>query len=257
MMIATTLALGWRLALYAGAGVLGGIANGVAGGGTFITFPTLLATGIPALQANVSSTVGVVPSYFGGIRGFWHHIVAHRAIVTRLLGPCLVGTLVGCALLLRGSPSTFEHVVPWLIGAATVLFALAPRITTRLEHVRHDHAARRWTLYLGVFATSVYGGYFGAGLGIMLLALTAVTLPASIAELQGLRAVLSLIINVVAAGVFLARGHLALDAVYPLLVGTLVGGWIGTVLIQHLPASWVRGLVILAGAATTVRLLVH
>ena len=256
-MIATTLALGWRLALYAGAGVLGGIVNGIAGGGTFITFPALLASGIPALQANVSSTVGVVPSYFGGIRGFWHQIVTHRALVTRLFAPCLLGTLVGCVLLLRGSPSTFERVVPWLIGAATVLFALAPRITTRLEHVRPDHAARRWTLYVGVFALSIYGGYFGAGLGIMLLAITAVTLPVSIDELQGLRAVLSLIINVVAAVVFLVRGHLALDAVYLLLAGTLVGGWIGTVLIQHLPASWVRGLVILAGAATTVRLIVH
>ncbi|MGD0055194.1 MAG: sulfite exporter TauE/SafE family protein [Acidimicrobiales bacterium] len=253
-MLATTLALGWRLAIFLAAGVAGGIANGIAGGGTFLTFPTLLALGIPALQANVSTSVGVVPSYAGGIRGFRFELVAHRELVRSLVPSCVVGSAVGCTLLLTGSPTTFRHVVPWLIGAATLLFALAPLITKRLAHVDHTHGARRWALFAGIFLASVYGGYFGAGLGILLLAVMAVSLPLEIHELQGIRSLLSVIINLFAAIIFIIRGHLALDAVYMLAVGALIGGWLGTLLIKRLSATVVRTLVIATGFATTLYL---
>jgi len=253
-MLASTIPLAWRLVIYLCAGVAAGIANGIAGGGTFITFPTLLAMGASALEANVSTTVGVVPSYFGGIRGFRPQIAQHRQLIRSLLPSCLVGTSIGCALLLLGSAEQFRLVVPWLIGAGTALFALAPMITRRLAHIDHDHPGRRGALFVGIFVVSIYGGYFGAGMGILLLAVMAVSLPFEITELQGLRSVLSLVINSVAAIIFVVRGHLIVDAVVMFLIGTLVGGWLGTILISRLSPTVVRTLIIVTGLATTIRL---
>jgi uncharacterized membrane protein YfcA len=253
-MIMASLALGWRLVIYAAAGVAGGIANGVAGGGTFITFPTLLALGIPALQANVSTTVGVVPSYLAGLSTYRRSVHSHQGLLRALVVPSVLGTLLGCALLLTGSPRTFRAVVPWLIGGATLLFAAAPMVTARLPHLDVDHPARRRALQGAVFFAAIYGGYFGAGLGIILLAVLAVTLPYEIHELQGLRATLSTLIGATAAVVFAIRGHLALEAVAMLLIGALVGGWLGTRLITRLSPLVVRVLVIAFGVATTIRL---
>ena len=191
-MILATIPLGWRLTVYLLAGIGAGIANGIAGGGTFVTFPTLLATGASALTANVTTTVGVVPSYLGGIRGFRVQLRGHRDLIRSLVPSCVLGTATGCSLLLLGSPHLFALVVPWLIGSGTLLFALAPLITKRLAHVDHAHRARRWGLFVGVFVVAIYGGYFGAGMGILLLAVMALSLPFEIQELQGLRSVLSL-----------------------------------------------------------------
>jgi len=258
-MFATSVPLGWRLAIYCAAGIAAGISNGIAGGGTFLSFPTLLAMGIPTLTANVSSTVGVLPSSLGGIRGFRRELVAHKQLVRSLMPTCFVGAIVGAGLLLLGSTHTFRVVVPWLIGSATVLFALAPRITKRLAKIEHEHedssgTVRRRTLFIGIFFASVYGGYFGAGLGIVLLAVMALTLPYEIYVLQGLRSALSMLINAMAALVFIIRGHLALDAVYMLLIGTLIGGWLGTLLIRRVSPSAVRALVIVVGVGTTIKL---
>jgi uncharacterized membrane protein YfcA len=243
-----------RLAIYLLAGVAAGISNGIAGGGTFITFPTMLALGVPAIQANVSSSVGVLPSYLGGLRGFRRELKVRMPLVRRLLPACVLGTLTGTALLLGGSPGTFKSVVPWLIGAATLLFALSPYLTRKLSHIDHDHPTRRGALQLGVFLVAAYGGYFGAGLGIMLLAVMGLTLPDDLDTLHGLRSALSTVINAIAAVVFIVRGHLAMEAVSMLLVGTLIGGWLGTKLIQRLRPSTVRILIVAIGAATAIRL---
>jgi len=253
-MLASQLPLFTRLSIYLAAGIGAGIANGVAGGGSFVTFPTLIATGISALQANISTTVGVLPSYVGGIAGFRRQIGTHRSLIVSLVPSCVVGAGTGCTLLLVGSSSTFRHVVPWLIGAGTVLFALAPLVTKGLEHLEHTYPSRRGMLFVGVFVVSIYGGYFGAGMGILLLAVMAVTLPFELAELQGLRNVISLMINLCAAAVFLVHGHLAWDAIYMLLVGTIIGGWLGTLLIRHLSPQVVRVLIIATGVFTTYHL---
>jgi uncharacterized membrane protein YfcA len=258
---AIALPLGWRLVVYGLSGIAAGVANGIAGGGTFLSFPTLLAMGIPTLTANVSSTVGVLPSTFGGIRGFRQELTTHRRLLRSLAPICLLGSLTGTAFLLLGSTQSFRSVVPWLIGIATALFAMAPRITRRLASVERDLddgtlVIRRKTLFIGVFLSSVYGGYFGAGLGIVLLAVMALTLPFEIYDLQGLRVALAMIINTVAAIVFIVRGHLAMEAVYMLLIGTLIGGWWGTILIRRVSPKVVRALVIVVGAATTIKLAV-
>jgi uncharacterized protein len=244
----------WRLSLIALAGVGAGIANGVAGGGTFITFPTLLATGVSALQANLSTTVGVVPSYLGSLRVFRHHLGEHRALIRRLLPACVLGTATGCTLLFEGTPGTFRAVVPWLIGSGTLLFALSPLITRRLAHVDTNHPARRWALYVGIFLSSVYGGYFGAGMGILLLAVMGLTLPLSIHDVQGLRNALSIIINAMAAVIFVIHGHLAGTDVVALLIGTLIGGYLGALLIVRLSPAVVRVCVVTIGVITTIKL---
>jgi uncharacterized membrane protein YfcA len=248
----------WRVVVLVVAGLAAGVINGVAGGGTFITFPTLLALGIAPLQANVSSTVGLVPSVLAGVRVFRRELFVHRATLKGLIPVCVVGSGVGTALLLTGSEGTFAAVVPWLIGVATALFAGAPFITRTLAR-RHPPGTRRVrprSLVVGVFIASAYGGYFGAGLGIVLLAVLALTLPEEILTLQGIRVALGLLINVVAALVFIWRGHLALTAVLILMASTFLGGWLGAHMIRKIPSAWVRALVITTGVLTTVRLAV-
>ena len=253
-MIGATLPLGWRLTVYLLAGIGAGIANGIAGGGTFITFPTLLATGVSALTANVTTSVGVVPSSLGNILGFRYQLRGHRDLIRSLIPSCVLGTVLGCVLLLLGSPHLFALVVPWLIGSGTLLFALSPVITKRLAHVDHSHPARRWGLFIGIFVVAIYGGYFGAGMGILLWAVMALSLPFEIKELQGMRGVLSLIINFIAAAIFVLHGHLIVDAVYMFLIGTLVGGWLGAMLIIRLSPKVVRAVIIAVGLVTTIRL---
>lgn len=253
-MFVGALALWWRLSLVFVAGVAAGVANGIAGGGTFITFPTLLALGVPALQANLSTTVGVLPSSLGSLRVFRSQLAPLKRLIASLVPSCVLGAALGAVLLLAGSPSTFRQVVPWLIGAGTVLFAISPIITRRLAHIDHAHPSRRGALFLGIFVVSVYGGYFGAGIGILLLAVLGVALPLEMKELQGLRNAVSLIVNTVAGLIFLFHGHLATSDVVMLLLGTLIGGYLGALLILRLSPVVIRALVITIGTITTVKL---
>ena len=252
--LALSVPLAARLAIYLVAGVAAGVANGIAGGGSFITFPTMLALGVPQIQANVSSSVGVLPSYLGGLRAFRRELKVRLALVRRLLPACILGSCLGAALLLRGTPGQFKAVVPWLIGGATLLFALAPILTRKLAHIDHNHPTRRGALQIGIFFVALYGGYFGAGLGIMLLAVMGLTLPDDLDTLHGLRNALSAVINAVAAVIFIFRGHLNMEAVSMLLVGTLIGGWLGTKVIRRLSPTTVRALIVAIGAATAIRL---
>ena len=253
-MLTVAMTLPWRVTLYLLAGVAGGISNGIAGGGTFITFPALLAAGVPALQANLSTTVGVTPSFAGSFRVFRHQLGRYRDETRRLAPACLLGAGFGTALLFWGSATTFRAVVPWLIGAGTVLFALAPLITRRLAHVRHDHPARRRALFLGIFFVAVYGGYFGAGLGILLMAVFALTTTYELREIQLLRNIVSLMITVTAAVIYVFHGHLDVQAVVLLAVGTFIGGWLGALVMQRLSPTWIRVVVVSIGTATTLRL---
>jgi uncharacterized protein len=245
-----------RAAVVIATGIGAGIANGIAGGGTFLTFPVLLALGLPALTANVSSSVGVLPSYVGGIAGFRRELGGTRSLLVSLVPVCVAGSLVGTLLLLGGTPEQFRAVVPWLIGGATLTFALQPLVLRAVARVPHDHPTRRALLQAGTFAIAIYGGYFGAGLGIMLLAVMGLALAESLGTLSGLRNVLSILINSVAAFVFVLRGHLEWDVVVYLWIGTGLGGILGTAAIRRLQPSWVRALIVAIGAATTIRLVV-
>jgi uncharacterized membrane protein YfcA len=238
------------------AGLGAGIFNGVAGGGSLISFPVLLGLGYPALTANITNTVGIWPGYLGGAAGFRSEIADQTPRLARLSPVALAGGVVGAVLLLTTPSATFTRLAPWLVLGASLLFAAQPVIRRALAG--HGDAApltRPVALMAGTFAASVYGGYFGAGMGVMLLAILGLTLPDSIARTSGLRTALSIMVNGVAAAVFLIHRGLAWEAIGLLAAGSLVGGWIGARVALAIPASALRAVVIIIGLGTAAKLL--
>ena len=238
-------------------GLGAGIFNGVAGGGSLISFPLLLALGYPALTANVTNTVGIWPGYLGGAAGFRHQISGQRVRLVRLSPVAVLGGIAGAILLLTTSSATFRSIAPWLVLAASVLFAAQPLLRRALDGAAHTPPRTRPVLLSGgMFVASVYGGYFGAGMGVMLLAILGLALPDTIARTSGLRTALSILVNGVAAAVFLIHGGLAWRAVGLLAAGSLVGGWIGARVALSIPAVALRLVVVAVGLTTVVKLLV-
>lgn len=249
--------------LVLGAGLVAGGINGVVGGGSLVSFPVLLAVGQPALAANVTSTVGIWPGYLGGLAGSRTETRDQAGRLRSLAPATLAGAAAGAVLLLTTSPGSFEAVTPYLILAATALFAAQPRLT-RWVVARGQNPAttaqsrpyeRRPAAQLATFFAAVYGAYFGAGLGIVLLAVLGILIPDRLVRTNGLRTVLSLAINTVAAAIFLARAPVVWSAVGLLGVGSLVGGFAGARLARWLPAPVLRASVVIIGLTATGRLL--
>jgi uncharacterized membrane protein YfcA len=238
-------------------GVGAGIFNGVAGGGSLISFPLLLALGYPALTANITNTVGIWPGYAGSAAGFRNEISGQRDRLAQLSPIAALGGITGAILLLTTSSAEFRTLAPWLVLGASILFALQPLLRRALGGSAHAPPRTRPVLLAGgTFAASVYGGYFGAGLGVMLLAILGLALPDSIVRTSGLRTALSILVNGVAAVVFLVHRGLAWDSVGLLAAGSLVGGWIGARVALSIPATALRIVVVVVGLATVVKLLV-
>ena len=238
-------------------GLGAGVVNGVAGGGSLISFPLLLALGYPALTANITNTVGIWPGYVGGAAGFRNEISSQRDRLVPLGAVAALGGIAGALLLLTTSSATFRNLVPWLVLGASILFAVQPLLKRALGGTAHSPPRTRPILLAGgTFAASVYGGYFGAGLGVMLLAILGLALPDSIVRTSGLRTALSILVNGVAAVVFLIHGGLAWEAVGLLAAGSLVGGWIGAQVALSIPAWALRAVVVVIGLVTVVKLLV-
>jgi hypothetical protein len=237
-------------------GIGAGIFNGVAGGGSLISFPLLLALGYPALTANITNTVGIWTGYLGGAAGFRTEIADQTTRLVRLSPVAIVGGVAGAVLLLTTPSSLFTRLAPWLVLGASALFAAQPLLRRALAGSAHSPPRTRSALLVGgTLGASVYGGYFGAGMGVMLLAILGLALPDSITRTSGLRTMLSIVINGVAAAVFLIHGGLAWEAVGLLAAGSLVGGWIGARLALAIPATALRIVVILVGLGTTIKLL--
>jgi uncharacterized protein len=238
-------------------GLGAGIINGVAGGGSLISFPLLLALGYPALTANVTNTVGIWPGYAGGAAGFRTEISGQRDRLISLTPVAILGSIAGAILLLTTSSATFKDLAPWLVLGASILFAAQPLLRRALGGSSHAPPRTRPILLAGgTFAASIYGGYFGAGLGVMLLAILGLALPDSITRTSGLRTALSILVNGVAALVFVIHGGLAWRAVGLLAIGSLFGGWIGARVALSIPALALRIVVVAVGLATAVKLLV-
>ncbi len=243
----------WRDAFVALAGLGAGIVNGIAGGGTLVSFPVLLAVGVPALRANVTSTVGIFPGYLGGVAGFRREIADQKDRL-RTLAPVAVAGGVGGAVLLLVTPSSaFSRAAPYLILVACGLFASQPLLSKRLE--RAGGRSRRLVAQGGVLAACAYGSYFGAGLGVLLLGVLGVAMPDRLARMNGLRSVISLGVNTIAAAVFVVAAHVAWTYAGLLAVTSLVGGYAGARLALRVPAPPLRVLIILIGLAAAARLL--
>lgn len=224
-----------------------GALNSVAGGGTFLTFPLLLASGVAAKPANATSTVALWPGAVSSAYGY--RDVVHRDRHLGLLATVsAVGGLVGSLLLLWTSEATFRGLVPWLLAAATLVFAFGGRVTRRLRATRHapDPRAPLW-LALGQFGVAVYGGYFGAGIGILMLAALAAFGLEDLHAMNGLKNILGATINAVAILVFVAAGLVDWAIAPWMVVGSVVGGYVGSRTARKVPVPVLRAVVITVG----------
>ena len=241
-------------ALLAGAGFGAGVVNAVAGGGSLITFPALLAAGYPSVTANVTNAVAVLPGYAGGSLAYRPERAGQGARIRRLAVTSAIGAASGAALLLVSPASVFEAVVPWLILAACGLLAAQPRIAAASRRGRASPSPP--ALHAALFAATVYGGYFGAGLGIMLLAILGVFVEDGLQRLNALKGVLSLLVAIVGAAGFAIFGPIAWDAAAIVGVTCLLGGAAGVGVARRLPAAVLRAVVIAYGVIVAVVLLV-
>jgi uncharacterized protein len=238
------------------AGFWAGAINTIVGSGSLLTFPTLLAVGYDAVTANVSNTLGLVPGSVSGAVGYRRELTGQRRRVLILLPAAVLGGLTG-GILLLAAPGAFRDVVPFLILIAVGLVLVQPRITRRrLASGRVQHHPGP-VLQIGTYLTAVYGGYFGAAQGVILLALLGITLDDDLQRLNGVKNVVAAVINGVAALFFFvfAREHIVWTAVVLLLVGSSVGGQVGAVLGRRIPADVLRILIAVVGTAVAVDLL--
>ena len=245
-----------RVVLTCLAGLGAGLVNGVAGGGSLVSFPALLALGYPALVANVTSTVGIWPGYLGGSAAFRAEIGAQRDRLRELAATVVAGGVVGGVLILTTPTSAFQLIAPYLVLFACGLFAIQPLVVRRVRGGGATRSrAHRRAMHVGTFVASVYGDYFGAGLGVVFLGVLGLSTPDTLLRVNGLRSVLSLVVNTVAALIFVASAPVAWAAAL-LMVGTsLVGGYVGARIARRVPTPALRAVVVLLGVATSAKLL--
>ncbi len=243
------------------AGVAAGTINTVVGSGTLITFPTLIAFGVPPVTANVSNTIGLVPGSLSGAIGYRRELAGQRARLVRLGSASLIGGVVGATLLLVLPAELFGAIVPVLIGAGCVLVVAQPRLSAWLAAraeargtVIPEHGALWvWTL---VLLTGVYGGYFGAAQGVLLMAVLGVGLQESMQRNNATKNVLALLVNGVAAVVFIAVADVDWVIAGLIAVGAVVGGQIGATVGRRLPAAALRAVIVVVGVTALTVFLV-
>ncbi len=240
----------------AGAGLVAGTINTIVGSGSLITFPTLLAFGFSPVVANVSNTVGLVPGSLSGAVAYRSELRGQRPRLLVLGAGSVTGGVVGAILLLVLPGSVFRHVVPALILVACVLVALQPRLSARLARARDRHAHGGPALLASVFLAGVYGGYFGAAQGVILVSLLGIFVADHLQRLNAAKNVLALLVNGAAAVLFMVFAHVAWDAAGLVAAGSVVGGQVGGVLGRRLPAPLLRGVIIAVGVTAAVALLV-
>jgi uncharacterized membrane protein YfcA len=243
------------------AGIAAGTINTIVGSGSLITFPTLLLLGYPPLVANVSNTVGLVPGTISGAIGYRRELSGQRARAKPLLIAAGLGGLSGAALLLVLPPSAFARIVPVLILVACALVAIQPRLSRWVveRRVRLGHEAPVGggpLLVMGVYLTGIYGGYFGAAQGVILIALLSILVDDSLQRLNGLKNVITAAINGVAAVIFIAVAPVAWGPAILIAIGSTIGGQLGAVVGRRLSPIALRGAIIVVGTVVAVRLLV-
>ena len=237
------------------AALAAGIINALAGGGTLISFPVLLALGVPPIAANVTNTVALVPGYLGGTLAQKSDLVGQGRRMRVLLPLAALGGLVGAGLLLLTPESAFEVLIPFLIIGAVVLLALGNTVKKRVAERISRHQGGRERLLgaaIGIFAASIYGGYFGGGLGIIVLAVLGAVLVDTLTRINALKQCSSLVINGAAALVFVFSGHVLWVTAVVMLFCALGGGYLGGHLASRLPAAVLQRLVIVVGVVVAV-----
>ena len=240
------------------AGMAAGTINTIVGSGTLITFPTLLFFGFPPLVANVSNTVGLVAGGLTGIHGYRSELAGQGRTLRRLVPASFLGAVTGAILLLALPESAFDAIVPVLIGVAVLLVLLGPRLQAwaGTRHPDHDSLGRQLLMTVGVFAAGVYGGYFGAAQGVLLVGIMSVLMTISLQRINGLKNVLSTVVNAVAAVVFMlvAWERINWSVAALIAIGSLAGGYAGARVGRRLSPSVLRGVIVTIGLAAIVKI---
>jgi uncharacterized membrane protein YfcA len=239
------------------AGMAAGTINVVVGSGTLITFPTLLAFGVPPVTANVSNTIGLVPGVASGVVGYRRELRGQRARMIRLGCASLAGGVVGALLLLVLPAGAFRAIVPLLILVGLVLVVLQPRIS-RWVRARHEGAAGEfgpWWVWPSVLGTGVYGGYFGAAQGVILMGVLGIGIADSMQRLNGLKNVLAGLVNGIAGLIFVFAADVDWTVVALIAAGSIVGGQLGATVGRRLSPVVLRVVIVIVGLAALVSFL--
>jgi uncharacterized protein len=234
-----------QLALLGGAALGAGAVNAVAGGGSLISFPALLAVGYPSVTANVTNMIAVTPGYASGSTAYRAELRGQRGRIRDLGLTTALGTAVGTAILLLAPEGAFDAVVPFLVLLACALLAAQPLLARAVA----ARAPGGPGLHGGVFAAAIYGGYFGAGLGIMLLAVLGAFVVDDLQRLNALKGVLSLVVALVAGALVAVLGPVAWGPALLMAVANVAGGWIGARVARRLPAAALRWGIVVFGVA--------
>jgi uncharacterized protein len=241
------------------AGAAAGTINTVVGSGTLITFPTLLAFGVPPVTANVSNTVGLVPGSLSGAVGYRRELRGQRSRLVRLGSASLLGGIAGAVLLLALPAAAFGAIVPVLIGTGCVLVIFQPAIGRRVA-ARHEAQGRApehgaaWVWCL-VFLTGIYGGYFGAAQGVLLMAVMGIGIQETMQRLNGTKNVLALLVNGVAAVVFIIVADVDWAVAGLIALGAVIGGQLGASVGRRLPPLVLRIFIVVVGVAAMTQFL--
>jgi uncharacterized membrane protein YfcA len=254
------------------AGMAAGTINTVVGSGTLITFPTLLAVGLPPVTANVSNTLGLVPGSLSGAIGYRRELAGQRARLLRLGVASLLGGITGAVLLLVLPAGAFSAIVPVLIGLGCLLVILQPAISRRVAVRAESRGVERpehgavW-VWLLVYVTGVYGGYFGAAQGVLLMAILGIGLTETMQRNNATKNVLALLVNLVAAVVFVVLAltpgrfvgavHIDYLAAGLIAVGSVIGGQIGATVGRRLPGWALRAVIVVVGVVAITQFLVR
>lgn len=241
-----------------GAAILAGALNAVAGGGTMFTFPVLMMTGVPPIVANATSKVGIWPGAAASVLAYRKELKEYSRYLPLLLPISLVGGWLGAELLMVTPQERFEFLVPWLLLLATVLFAFGKKLAHALARAlgRTAHAegqeGNRTVAGLFQFSIAVYGGFFGAGIGILMLSMMEILGLKNIHGMNGLKTVLGAAMHTSAVGAFILSGGVLWPQAAVLVVGSIIGGYYGARLALRLPQTYVRGFVIAVGICTSL-----
>jgi uncharacterized protein len=235
--------------------------NSIAGGGTLLSFPALIAIGVNPIVANATNTVALLPGSLAGVLGFRRELMAARRWLFLLIIPSVAGGIGGAFLLLNTPSSTFEKLVPYLILAATILFAAQETIARRLGAVGKTHESPTRLSIVGALlfqgVVAIYGGYFGAGIGILMLAALGLIGMSDLHQMNALKNLFAICINGVAAMIFAFSGTVNWVDAGLMAVGSIIGGFVGARVARRLGRNFVRATVITIGLLMTVVMLLR
>ena len=228
--------------------------NALAGGGTLISFPGLIIAGYDSKIANVTNTVAILPGYLGGSLGYRKELSIQRGNIVTILPPTIVGALLGAALLLSTPQDAFDVIVPFLIAGACMLLAFQDRLARAFGTGEHapQLSRRKVLLQVGVLIAATYGSYFGAGLGIIVLAVLGLFMPDEIQRSNALKGIIAFIVNLLGAVYFIIFADVAFEAAAVMAVAALLGGYGGARVARRLSRTLLRRFVIIYGSCAAV-----